>query len=104
VTYDQLLEFGLHRHAISPAIREGEALGLFVVTERGRANAGEFRSPNLFRLPYRYCGNEPPTNEWRRIKTVKEAKVIARAARKPPAALRPRIARPKCSVIAEHAR
>ena len=82
VTYNQFVEYGLHRHAIAPGIREGEALGLFFVTERGRAQAGEFRSPNLFRLPYRQVGSAPPTNEWRRIKTTEEAQLIARAARR----------------------
>jgi hypothetical protein len=81
VTYDQFVEYGLHRHAISPAIREGEALGLFFVTERGRANAGEFRAPNLFRISYRAAGKNPPTNEWKAIKTDDEAKLKARAAR-----------------------
>jgi hypothetical protein len=98
-TYNQLVEFGLHRHAIAPAIREGEALGLFFVTERGRAHAGEFRSPNRFRLPYRPCGSNPPTWEWRAIKSVEEAELIARAARKikvtsgPPSRPRTRIMR-----------
>jgi hypothetical protein len=82
VTYNQFVEYGLHRHAIPPAIHEGEKLGLFFVTERGRANAGEFRSPNLFRISYRWCGKHPPTNEWKRIKTMEEAKLIARGARR----------------------
>jgi hypothetical protein len=81
VTYNQFVEYGLHRHAIGPGIREGEALGLFFVTERGRANAGEFRSPNLFRLPYRACGSNPPTTEWSKIGTMEEAKLLAKAAR-----------------------
>jgi hypothetical protein len=81
VTYNQFVEYGLHRHAIGPAVREGEALGLFFVTERGRATAGEFRSPNLFRIPYRQVGSDPPTNEWKRIKNIEEAAFIARAAR-----------------------
>jgi hypothetical protein len=82
VTYNQFVEYGLYRHSIGPAIHEGEALGIFFCTERGRANAGEFRSPNLFRLSHRPCGNAEPTNEWRRIKTIEEANFIARAARK----------------------
>jgi hypothetical protein len=52
VTYDQFTEYGLHRHAIGPAIRELEALGFIEVTERGRASAGEFRSPSYYRLTY----------------------------------------------------
>jgi hypothetical protein len=102
VTYDQFEEFGLHRHAINPALREGEALGLFVVTERGRASAGEFRRPNKFRLPYRHCGNDPPTNEWKKIKTIEEAELIARRARTSPGTGRARRARAKCSVGAVH--
>jgi hypothetical protein len=82
VTYDDLVAYGLHRDAISPAIHEGEALGLFRVTERGRASAGEFRTPNLFRITYRAAGRDPPTNEWKQIKTDEEAIRIAKAARK----------------------
>jgi hypothetical protein len=81
VTYDQLVEYGLHRHAIGPARREGEALGLFAVTEAGRAGTGEFRSPNLWRITYRAAGRNPPTNEWKAIKTDEQAKQIAKAAR-----------------------
>jgi hypothetical protein len=83
VTYDQFVEYGLHRHCIAPALREGEALGLFFIAERGRAHAGEFRSPHLFRIPYRQVSSDPPTNEWKRIKTIEDAHAIARAARKP---------------------
>lgn len=50
VTYDQFCEYGLHRHAIGPAIRELVALGFIEMTERGRHGNGEFRTPNRFRL------------------------------------------------------
>jgi hypothetical protein len=50
VTYDQFCKFGLHRHAIAPAIRELEALGFLQITERGRPGPGEFRHPNKFRI------------------------------------------------------
>jgi hypothetical protein len=83
VTYNQFVEYGIHRDAIGPAIREGEALGLFFVAERGRASAGEFRAPNRFRISYRPVGSNPATNEWRKIKTDEEAEAIARAARNP---------------------
>jgi hypothetical protein len=47
VTFDDFVLYGLHRHAIAPAIRELEAVGIIRVTERGRAGNAEFRSPNL---------------------------------------------------------
>jgi hypothetical protein len=81
VTYKQFEEYGLHRDAISLAIHEGEALGLFFVTEHGRAAPGEDRSSNLYRIPYRAVGNCPPTHEWKAIKTDDDAKRIARIAR-----------------------
>ena len=55
ITYDDFEAYGIHRHAISPAIREAEALGFLQVTERGRAGNAEFRSPNRFRLTYRHA-------------------------------------------------
>jgi hypothetical protein len=38
-------EYGVHRNAIAAAIAEGEALGLFRVTRRGRAGNAEWRIP-----------------------------------------------------------
>jgi DNA-binding FadR family transcriptional regulator len=82
VTYDHFEEYGIHREAIPPGIRELEALGFVEVTQRGRASAGEFRSPNLFRLTCVNCRSAPnPTHEWRRIPDMKIAEVVARAAR-----------------------
>jgi hypothetical protein len=83
VTYGHFMEYGIDRAAIAPAIRELEALGFIEVTERGRAGPGEFRAPSFYRLTYPVVrkGN-PPTNEWRQIKTIEGAEAIARAARK----------------------
>ncbi len=83
IPYDDFERYGIHRHAIAPAIRECIALGLTEVTEAGRAGNAECRRPNLFRLTYRATDNGPATNEWQRIKTVVLAREIARAARKP---------------------
>ena len=82
VTYDQFIEYGIHRNAVSPAIREVEALGFVEITERGRAGNAEWRRPNKFRLTYRQAGRSATTDEWRNIKTVKEAETIAATARK----------------------
>jgi hypothetical protein len=83
VTFDQLVEYGLDRHAIAPATRELEALGFIEMTERGRAGNAEWRRPNKFRLTYSYVERAKPTNEWERIKTDEEAEMIAKAARRP---------------------
>src|SRR5215207_1251987 len=37
VTYDQFVEYGIHRHAIGPALRELVALGFIEITEPGVA-------------------------------------------------------------------
>ena len=81
VTYDHFMEYGIHRHAIGPAIREAASLGFLEITEHGRAGNAEFRSPNKYRLTYRHVDKARPTNEWRRIATMEEAVAIARAAR-----------------------
>lgn len=80
-TYDDFEQYGIHRHAIAPAIREAVALGFLEVTERGRAGNAEWRKPNLFRLTFRHVGNADPTDEWQRIKTDDYAKERALAAR-----------------------
>ena len=81
VLYDYFEEYGIHRHAIAAAIREVVALGFVEITEQGRAGNAEWRRPNKFRLTYRYLDRAAPTDEWRRIKTVEEAEMVARTAR-----------------------
>jgi hypothetical protein len=82
VTYEQFMEYGVHRHAIAPAIRELEALGFIEVTQRGKPSAGEFRLPNLFRLTWAVCHSTKPTHEWKRIPDIETAELWAKAARK----------------------
>jgi hypothetical protein len=80
VTYDDFERYGIHRHAVGPAIREAVALGFIEITEPGRAGNAEWRKPNHFRLTYRHT-KYTPTDEWEKIKTSEEAEAIARAAR-----------------------
>jgi hypothetical protein len=83
VTYDQFEEYGVHRQAIAPAIRELEALGFVEVTQRGRSSAGEHRWPNLFRLTCVNCKSTPnPTHEWRRVPDVETATALVRISRR----------------------
>jgi hypothetical protein len=83
-TYDDFAEYGLHPHAIGPAIRELVALGFIEITEKGKAGVAGFRKANKFRLTYRHSeGRKVPSDEWRRIKSPKEAETRAASARKP---------------------
>jgi hypothetical protein len=83
VTFNDFVKYGIHRHAIAPAIRELEAVGI-VRAVHGRAGNAEFRVPNLFFLTYaneRDGKKSPPPNDWRKIKTIEEAEQLVRAAR-----------------------
>jgi hypothetical protein len=78
------MAYGIHHDSIAPAIREAEALGFIRVTVRGRGGNAEYRQPNKFFLTFAHCRTnraEPPTHDWRKIKTIEEAETIARAAR-----------------------
>ena len=90
VTFADFEEFGVHQMAIAPGIREACALGLLEVTRRGAGGHGEFRTPNLFRLPYLPAYGKGPTHEWRRIKTIEKAEQIARKVRRTIKKRRPR--------------
>jgi hypothetical protein len=84
VTFEDFIDYGIDRASIAPALREGEALGFFRITARGRGGNREYRAPNKFYLTFAFSREsraKPPTDEWRKIKTVEEAKAIARNAR-----------------------
>ena len=51
------------------------------ITEQGRSGTAWWRRPNRFRLTYKPTKDAGPTDNWRRIKTLEEAKAVARAAR-----------------------
>jgi hypothetical protein len=83
-TFEHFVEFGLHRHAIAPAIRELVTLGFVEITQRGSAGNAGFRQPTLYRLTYRHWGShKETTDEWRRITTIQEAEAIAKRGRPP---------------------
>jgi hypothetical protein len=83
VTVDQFVEYGMHRSSVAPAIRETEALG-FIAVQRGRGGNADYRQPNKFYLTFsnwRGSKAEPPSHDWKRIKSMEEAERIAREAR-----------------------
>src|SRR5690348_17187272 len=72
-TFDQFEAYGIHRHAIAPAIREVVALGFVEITQEGRAGNAEWRRPNFFRLTYRPTELMEATDDWKKIETMEEA-------------------------------
>ena len=86
ITFEQFEDYGMDRDAIAPALRELEALGLIEITERGCAGNAGYRRPSHYRLTFRASEGilSDGSHEWRRIKTMEEASVIAAIARKTP--------------------
>jgi hypothetical protein len=80
ITYNDLIAFGVHDHAIGAGLRELEALG-FVEIKRGIAGSATHRKPNLFRLTYRPANGNPETNEWARIGSIEQAENLVSEAR-----------------------
>jgi hypothetical protein len=82
-TYDHFAEFGVHRHAIGPAVRELVALGFVEITRKGCAGNAGYRQSTLYRLTYRHAGSDKRiTDDWRRIETIDDAEAVAEGARK----------------------
>jgi len=76
VTYDDFVHYGAHRYRIAPALHELVTMGFVEITKRGRAGNAEFRQPHHFRLTYRHTARDEPTDEWRRIATMEQAKKL----------------------------
>jgi hypothetical protein len=83
ITTEDFIAYGMDRGSVAPAIREAEALG-FIRVKRGRGGNAEYRTPSLFGSTFAQHLNShrsPPTDDWRKIKTIEEAEQIARGAR-----------------------
>lgn len=83
ITFADFEAYGIHRHAIAPAIREAAAVGFIEVTQQGRAGNAEWRKPNMFRLTFARSDNDrnDGTHEWMKISEA-DAPLIAAMARK----------------------
>jgi hypothetical protein len=81
VTYADFEKYGVERHCIAPAIREAVALGFLQIMRQGRGGNADFRSVTLYRPTYLQRVDGEPTDEWKHIKTVDEAKDFAKRAR-----------------------
>jgi hypothetical protein len=91
LTYQDLIDYGMTRPQIPPAMREAIALGFAECTRHGRAGNADNRTPSLWRLTYAHPRDGVErTHDWKRIKTMEQAKAVARDARaaKDPQAVR----------------
>jgi hypothetical protein len=83
VTKTNMIEYGLRNHdKIAPALREAIALGLVIMTERGRGGNAESRRSHQFGLAFlkdqklKYFGTK-----WKQFRSLDEAKAAATEAR-----------------------
>jgi hypothetical protein len=84
-TYDQLVEFGLHRRYVHGAITEAELLGLVVVDRGGRkgrteTHVSKFRLTFLISREFNETGHPyfaKPTGDWRQTTEVDVQKIRA---------------------------
>jgi hypothetical protein len=81
VTFDDFERYGIERHCIKPAICESEALGLLRITQKGRGGNAEFRRVQRYQLTYLNTIDVERTHDWRRFKTIDQAKSAKEAAR-----------------------
>lgn len=82
VTHKQFQEFGVDREAVSPSIRCLVALKIVEITKQGRGGNREYREASEFRLTFRHTDKANPTDDWRRITSMEEARSLAVDARK----------------------
>jgi hypothetical protein len=83
VTKHDFIDYGIHHDAIAPAKREAEDLGFIRETVHGSGGNAEHRQASCFFLTFANSRGSapPPTDDWRKIKTIEEAEAIAVAAR-----------------------
>jgi len=83
VRKSDFLEYGIGNDQIAPAQREACALGIVILTKRGRAGNAERRAPHQWGLAFlrdKKTGAMVSTT-WKRFQSIQEAKAVAAEAR-----------------------
>jgi hypothetical protein len=83
VTFQDFVDYGIHKDSVAPALRELEAIGIIRI-QHGRAGNAEHRTPNLFFLTFaneRDGKRNPPPHDWRKVETIEQADELVRTAR-----------------------
>jgi hypothetical protein len=81
VRYEDFIEYGIHPESIAPAQREACALGLIIMTERGRAGNAEYRTPHKWAVAFVKGKRGATASTWKRFQSLPEAKAVAAEAR-----------------------
>jgi len=84
VTYTDFESYGVRRKSIPDAIAEAEALGWIDIVERGRRGYADIRRPSKYGLTWlpRAAGGMPPSNRWKRQRTMPEARAVLKEAKR----------------------
>ena len=82
VTFKAFKQFGIDPQAVAPSLRALAALGIIERTRQGSGGRTEYHDASEYRLTYRHTDEANPTDDWRSIKTIEDAKRIATVARK----------------------
>lgn len=69
-TFDDFAAFGIRRQSIGASLKRLHRLGLVRITEQGRGGNAEWRKASRYRLTYIGAKGEPPTDDWRRYRSV----------------------------------
>ena len=68
VSYLQLVEFGVSKRSIKPALELGRKLGLLEVIQEADNHLSDIRAANAYRLTYVPAkGKAAPSDEWKNI-------------------------------------
>jgi hypothetical protein len=81
-TYSDFVKAGVRRASVALALRQCVALGFVEITKRGGRSLSNVRRPSLYRLTYVFGRSAAgmPTDDWKRIKTIEEARLALQLA------------------------
>jgi len=83
VSYDQFADYGVRRPSVAGAKREAVALGFVAVAVGTSTRDGQIRPPNVYRVTYLPTPDADPTDDWRKITSLKQASALQALAQRP---------------------
>ena len=81
--YHDFIDYGCRRHGLSAALIEVEALGFAKTMSLGtRAYGNVPGKASTFRLTYLHTQDGPPTQEWKKLSSIEEARAAVTTAQR----------------------